>query len=82
MKDISSFFSSTGESSLFQFTILPLLFPIIGFFVLEILFRQQRIDQFLENKSPIVRWSIYSFALISILLFSARGDMQFIYFQF
>jgi hypothetical protein len=82
MKDISHFFSGTGETSIFQVTILPLLIPIIGFFVLEILFRQQRIDQFLENKSPLVRWSIYSFTLISILLFSARGDMQFIYFQF
>lgn len=82
MKDISHFFSGTGETSIFQVTLLPLLIPIIGFFALEILFRQQRIDQFLENKSPLVRWSIYSFALISILLFSARGDMQFIYFQF
>jgi ACR3 family arsenite efflux pump ArsB len=82
MKDISSFFSATGESSIFQSEFLPLLIPIVGFFMLEILFRQKRIDQFLENKSPIVRWSIYSFALISILLFSARGDMQFIYFQF
>jgi len=82
MKDLSYFFSGTGESSIFKPEYQLLILPIIGFFILETLFRQQRIDSFLENKSSIVRWSIYSFTFISILLFSARGDMQFIYFQF
>lgn len=82
MKDVSYFFSKTGDSSIFKPEYQLLLIPLIGFFMLEFLFRRSRIDQFLDNKNTISRWSIYAFALISIFLFSARGDMQFIYFQF
>lgn len=82
LKDISYFFSDKGELSIFKSEYQLLLIPLIGFFALEILFRKSRIDQFLDDKNTVIRWSVYAFALISILLFSARGDMQFIYFQF
>lgn len=79
---IGQFLDSPGEASLFQEKYLLYLIPLIGFFMLEFLFRKKRIDHYLSDSGVIVRWSVYAFSLINILLFSSRGDMQFIYFQF
>jgi positive regulator of sigma E activity len=79
---VGQFISAPGEQSLFKSEHAIFLIPLIGFFLLEILFRRQRIDRYMEDKGTAMRWSVYGFALICTLLYSSRGDMQFIYFQF
>lgn len=79
---VGQFITESGEKHLFELKHLLLLIPVLGFLLLEILFRHHRIDKYLENKNSAIRWLIYAFSMISILLFSSRGDMQFIYFQF
>lgn len=79
---IGQFISAPGEQQLFQATHLMYLIPLSGFIFLEILFRHERFDRWTENRSALIRWSVYTFSILCILLFSSRGDMQFIYFQF
>ena len=79
---IGQFIDSPGTESIFQSKHILFLIPLIGFFGLEFLFRKKRIDHYLSDKGIFLRWSIYAFSIICILLFSSRGDMQFIYFQF
>lgn len=76
------FLTSPGDQQLFNATHLIYLIPFLGFILLEIIFRRQRIDRLLENRSTPIRWAIYAFSILCVLLFSSRGDMQFIYFQF
>jgi D-alanyl-lipoteichoic acid acyltransferase DltB (MBOAT superfamily) len=79
---VGQFLTSPGEQHLFKSSHLHFLIPLFGFFLLELSFRKARIDRFLENRSTPLRWIIYTFSILCILLYSSRGDMQFIYFQF
>ena len=79
---VGQFIAKPGSQHLFKPEHALFLIPLLGFLLLELLFRQKRIDRYLENNTFAVRWSIYGFTLICTLLFSSRGDMQFIYFQF
>lgn len=79
---VGQFVSKPGAQHLFKAEHLIFLIPFIGFLMLELLFRTKRIDRYLEDKGAGIRWAVYGFSLICTLLFSSRGDMQFIYFQF
>lgn len=80
VKDVAAFFDGKGSKSLTNFELLIL--PFTCFLLAELIFRHQRVDVYLENKKTWMRWGFYSLILMCILLFSSRGDMQFIYFQF
>ncbi len=82
MKDLNSFFESSGSKSVFHDIDLLLFIPFFLFIIFEILFKKLRVDSFMENKTSNIRWFMYAVLFLSIFLFSSRGDMQFIYFQF
>ncbi len=56
--------------------------PLIAFLILEVVFRNERIDRFLHGQATHIRWIMYSLLILLISLFSSTGHMQFIYFQF
>lgn len=61
------------------YTIWGLLFV---FLLIDCLTYNSRFDQWISNKSMILRWNIYGFFIFSILVLSGVEEYQFIYFQF
>ena len=55
---------------------------LIIFALFDIVLRNTRFDKFLENKSLILRWSMYFLLLACILVFSVTTKHPFVYFQF
>ena len=63
---------------------IPYEIPVILvlFFMLELLFRESRIDRFLSDKNVWIRWTIYTGLLFAILFWSDINTTPFIYFKF
>jgi D-alanyl-lipoteichoic acid acyltransferase DltB (MBOAT superfamily) len=82
MRKVKLFFTSTLNSISeinFEYSIY---IPLILFIFYELIIRKNRPDEFLANKSLIIRWTIYLLLFSFILLFANTGDLPFIYFQF
>ena len=85
MKAVSQLFSGlytnkTAAGNLILAEKIPYL--LVLFLFLEVLFNKSRIDNWLENKKGVVRWSFYSILIAFIFLFSEIKTKPFIYFQF
>lgn len=82
MKIVGKFFSFSGEINT-ELGLKNIHFVLLTVFLFtEILFRFSRVDDVLNSKSFIFRWSIYMMLIFMLALGSDSGDMQFIYFQF
>ncbi len=82
MRKVKLFFKSTLNSIPeinFEYS---LYIPLILFIFYELIIRKNRPDEFLANKSLIIRWTIYLLLFSFILLYANTGDLPFIYFQF
>ena len=82
MRKVKLFFTSTINSISevnFEFS---LYIPLALFIVYELIIRKNRPDEFLANKSLLIRWTMYLLLFSFILLFANTGDLPFIYFQF
>lgn len=58
------------------------IFFIIVLLVTEGLVGDELIEDKIVEKKPIIRWSIYSFILVSIVWFGVFNNVEFVYFQF
>jgi len=64
-------------------SIQPILFVLIGFFILmDIWIKQSRIDIKLNASPFYLRWTLYAVLIFSITALSGSEFYQFIYFQF
>ncbi len=63
----------------FAVMILPLLIVFFAHFIQK---RYHDFVQFLETRSTTLRWSLYYFLIMAILLFGTFGSREFIYFNF
>lgn len=48
----------------------------------DVVLRKNRVDSYLEKKSTVLRWAIYSVLLFGLLAMSGIENLPFIYFQF
>lgn len=82
MKLATAFFESGGQEKL-DLSGLLWLIPVLALFILsEIFFRGRQVERAINLWPNAIRWSWYGLLIISLLLFSGTGSMQFIYFQF
>jgi alginate O-acetyltransferase complex protein AlgI len=72
-------FNSTGADISLSSTSYLMLFLFI---VSDIVLYNKRFDSWINNFPIIVRWSIYSFLIFSIIAFAGVENFSFIYFQF
>lgn len=59
---------------------LPIVLLI--FLILEVTLKGKRINIWLQDKSNLLRWSIYSILFFAVLVWSGVASHSFIYFQF
>ena len=66
-----------------NFVIDPKIWLFLGLFiVIDIILFNNRFDFWCAKKHSIVRWSLYSVMVFSIIVFSSVNNFPFIYFQF
>lgn len=66
-----------------NFVIDPKIWLFLGLFiVIDIILFNNRFDFWCAKKHTIVRWSLYSVMVFSIIVFSSVNNFPFIYFQF
>lgn len=82
MRKVKLFFTSTIHSFSDIHFEYSLYIPLALFIVYELIIRKNRPDEFLANKSLLIRWTMYLLLFSFILLFANTGDLPFIYFQF
>jgi hypothetical protein len=65
-----------------RYTILFSLLAAVIMFVIHYYQEKGSVRKQLESVNPIMRYSLYTFLLFSIVVYSSGSDYQFIYFQF
>lgn len=82
LRKVKLFFQDTIDKATHLEVNYELFIPLFFFILYELIVRKKRPDEYLSDKSIIIRWSIYLISLIMILLCANTGDLPFIYFQF
>ena len=73
----------TNWSLMDDFSVKPMVwFFLILFIVSDIAFYNTRIDNWIDKKPVLVRWSVYAVLIFSIIVFAGVENFPFIYFQF
>jgi len=76
-----SLIKNTGVTD--NFSVEPKTWLFLGLFIVfDSFLYNTRFDKWCDKRNPVFRWSIYSFMIFSIIVFSSVNNFPFIYFQF
>lgn len=66
-----------------NFSVEPKVWLFLGLFILiDVILFNTRFDLWCNKRNAIIRWSLYSVMIFSIIVFSSVNNFPFIYFQF
>jgi alginate O-acetyltransferase complex protein AlgI len=77
---ITSLFNNWNNSPAGTY-LVPVCFAIL-LVISDILFYKQRVDDWLDNRPAVLRWSVYTVFLFCIMCLGGVVSLPFIYFQF
>lgn len=71
-----------GSKSSKELNLGYVFFFIFLLILFDIILQKSRIDNWLNNKSKLIRWGVYSLLIFCIMAMSGVENYPFIYFQF